>query len=993
MKKRFLILLFTSAAIVSGVLFFIKSANNRLTNNDTAAKANDDSAEEVKDAARYTELRAKYEFDMVKDPATGKIPYGILEEEKAFAKKLPVKDGNISARIGALNNYLPAGPNNIGGRTRALAYDVRYNGSSNLVIIAGSVSGGIFKTADGGANWARVSPADEIHNVTSVAQDPRPGFQDTWYAGGGEVWGNSANENGAGYNGFGIYKSTNNGNSWSRLPLNTITDINGAVLGAGTLEAFDNPFDFVHKMAVNPVTGHLYVGSHRRLVRSTDGGNTFNVVFGSATGAIAVAGTIDIAISSTGRTVIAVNGGNPDPALRGVWTSANGNANSFTRIAGGAALGVDSVADWRGNSYDNFSNSTTPLPKRIVLAQAASNNNIIYVLYENGLSNTSPDLSPEADLFKLDLTGGSPAWTNLSSNMPNFSGDNAATDPFAIQGAYDLMVAVKPDNPDFVLVGGTSLYRSSNGFSSPLTNTATDWVGGYGNTTLSAGLSIYPNSHPDMHIIAFRPDAPNECLSGNDGGVQRCTNITATNVSWSMTSNYQTLQYYYVGIDPTSGANNFCGGAQDNGTFFRDKTGILGTVANDSNNHRQIRGGDGGAVGISESNAGTQFAFTGVQLGSIRRIRLNSSILGTTITPGGLTANPQDGFGEFITNFRLNPENTEDLYYANFNRLFRTTAASTVSSSGWTELTGVSEAISPANGTNIAIRAIAFSRGPYIAAHSIYIGTTNARIFRLDDPRNAAAGNAPVNISIPGLAAAANIQDIAVNPNNDNEIMAVVSNYGAVGIWWTDNAKAVTPTWRNAEGNLTLPSIRSCVIVVKKDGANNPVTEYYVGTSVGLFSAENIGTTLTGGGSVTWLREGGTVLNLAIIQSMAYRPADNVLVAGTHGNGMYYTFLGTPNFTPNQVTDINPILNDKNFIQAVFPTSSKSLINYRIGNIFSIKNITIQLFNTTGQQLLKSEARYQTGTVDISKPAKGLYFLVITSSDNKYKYIQKIIKE
>jgi photosystem II stability/assembly factor-like uncharacterized protein len=49
--------------------------------------------------------------------------------------------------------------------------------------MAGGVSGGLFRSTDGGANWTRVTPANEVHNVSSIAQDPRNGFQDTWYAG------------------------------------------------------------------------------------------------------------------------------------------------------------------------------------------------------------------------------------------------------------------------------------------------------------------------------------------------------------------------------------------------------------------------------------------------------------------------------------------------------------------------------------------------------------------------------------------------------------------------------------------------------------------------------------------------------------------------------------------------------------------------------------------------------------------------------------------
>src|SRR6185436_11326346 len=101
-------------------------------------------------------------------------------------------------------------------------------------------------------------------------------------------------------------------------------------------------------------------------------------------------------------------------------------------------------------------------------------------------------------------------------------------------------------------------------------------------------------------------------------------------------NNYQTLQYYRVAIDPETGANNFAGGAQDNGTQFRDKTGITGVAIVDSNNHRRLIGGDGASVGISKKNGSIQYLYGGVQLGSIRRGQLQSAFSTTEIRPNGL---------------------------------------------------------------------------------------------------------------------------------------------------------------------------------------------------------------------------------------------------------------------------------------------------------------------------------------------------------------------
>ncbi|HET6769223.1 MAG TPA: T9SS type A sorting domain-containing protein, partial [Chitinophagaceae bacterium] len=869
------------------------------------------------------------------------------------------------------------------------------------------VSGGIFRSTDGGANWTNVTPLNEVHNVSSIAQDPRAGNQDTWYAGGGEYVGSSADATAAGYLAHGLLKSTDNGATWTRLPLNNISDFNGAPVPQGVAERFDHPFDYVHKIAVNPTNGHVYVACHRKVVRSSNGGTTFQTIFGSAVSAFAAGGQGDVVISPTGKVYIAFTGAAPDLTLRGVWKSTTGDLNSYTRLAGGNTLGVDSVDGWRGNSY-NFTDvggSNFYDPRRTLLAVAPSNENILYVLYENGLLNTSAARNKEADLFKLDMTSGN-NWSNHSANLPDFpGGDHDATDPFTIQGGYDLYITVKPNDPNFVLLGGTSLYRSTNGFAS---TAASSWIGGYGNTLPT--LTFYPNSHPDIHNLVFNPVNSNEAIVADDGGIRVTTDITApgSTVVWSHLNNYQTLQYYRVTLDPDAGANNFAGGAQDNGTQFRDKTGIAGSLVADSNNHRRLVGGDGASVGISKRNGTVQFLYGGVQLGSIRRGQLQSSFNPTEIRPNGLTASfpgSTTEFGEFVTNFKLNPDNTEQIYYVNFNRMFRATNASTVNSGGWTELTGVGSAVSPSNGTNIAIRALAFSRGAYGTGHSMFFGTTDGRIFRLDDPRNSAAAATPVNITptnpdLTGL----NVQDIAVNPNNDNEIIAVVTNYGktvgnvfsnVVNILWTNNAKSATPTWRAAEGNLAgttttgFISARSCIIAAKKDGAGNPVTEYYVGTSAGLFAVENLGTTLTGGGSPNWQRDGGSTLNFSVINSLGYRPSDNVMVVGTHGNGLYYTFLGTPNV----ITGIdNPVLNDKDFITMVYPTVSDNIIQYRTGNKTDVRKILVQVFNMQGQEIYKQESGYQNGNININRLARGAYILSIFSDNKKYRHVQKIIR-
>jgi hypothetical protein len=560
-----------------------------------------------------------------------------------------------------------------------------------------------------------------------------------------------------------------------------------------------------------------------------------------------------------------------------------------------------------------------------------------------------------------------------------------------------MILKIKPDNPNMIFVGGTNLYRSTDGFTSAAN---TSVIGGY--TASLTSYNFYPNSHADIHNLVFDPNNPNRAICANDGGIQSTEDVGLGSVVWTNFNNYQTLQYYYVAIDPIQGKNDFIGGAQDNGTTFRDSTLVLGarpTSRPGLNDHERTAGGDGVSVGISNFHGGSQYLYEGAQSGTIIRDNLTNynTTIARSIRPAQilLTSNGSGGFGEFITQFKLSPDNSETLFYVNYNLLFRTNSASTVDSTRWEQLTGVEGAVNFSGGTSVSIRSLAFSRGPYLPSHALYLGTTNSRVFRLDNYQLALATNTPVDITPTGMNGV--VQDISVNPNDDNEIMAVVSSYNVTSIWWTNNAKANAPTWYNAEGNLQLPSIRSCMIVTKKDALNVPITEYYVGTSIGLYSAINIGVGAAGGAAlpVVWVREGGNILNYAVTSSLSYRPIDNVLLIGTHGNGMYYTAMGSPNYLPNVITGINNVIrNDKNFISKSFPTlTSGSIINYHVGNMFTVKQLNIEIVNIQGQKVFRSVKAYQNGSVNISGLSPGVYILNILSNDRRNQFTQKFVKQ
>jgi hypothetical protein len=275
---------------------------------------------------------------------------------------------------------------------------------------------------------------------------------------------------------------------------------------------------------------------------------------------------------------------------------------------------------------------------------------------------------------------------------------------------------------------------------------------------------------------------------------------------------------------------------------------------------------------------------------------------------------------------------------------------------------------------------MATTKGDYTANSYLFIGTADGKVYRLKDPQATLPSTAPTNITPATMDSNSIVIDIAVNPRNHDTVMAVISNYGTEGVFWTGNATASSPVWQRVQGNINLPSKRSCAIVTKTTGV-----EYYVGTSVGLFSTTNIN-----GTSTTWAREAAGPMTTAIVNSLAYRWTDNTLLVGTHGNGMFAAYIGNAINIPTGIND--PIRNDKNFIKTAFPTITNGNISYQVGNMFTVKRLSIQVNSISGQLVYSKETGYQNGNVDVRNLARGTYILTITSSDRKYQFVRKFIK-
>lgn len=137
------------------------------------------------------------------------------------------------------------GPGNVGGRVRALLV----HPYQPATLWVGSVSGGIWKSTDGGAAW---QPLDDfMANLAVSSLVMHPVNPDILYAGTGEGFYNSD-----GIQGAGVFKTTDGGSTWDQLPAT----------------ANSNWF-YVNRLAIDPNNGDILLAATRTgLYRSVDAG-------------------------------------------------------------------------------------------------------------------------------------------------------------------------------------------------------------------------------------------------------------------------------------------------------------------------------------------------------------------------------------------------------------------------------------------------------------------------------------------------------------------------------------------------------------------------------------------------------------------------------------------------------------------------------------------------------------------------------------------------
>lgn len=296
------------------------------------------------------------------------------------------------------------GPTNIAGRIRALAF----HPVEPATLYAGSASGGLFYSTDGGTSWQ--PRGDGMPAMPIGALAVHPGHPDDLWIGTGEpTIPLSRAASAPVFGGVGILHSTDRGLTWTRL-------------------AWGSQSTAINRIVLHDASRDTILAATRDGVRrTTDAG---------ATWVNALPGVIsDLARKpSSDATVYAAVGNELGGGANGVYRSDAGGAR-FT---------------WRKLAVNFPTGDSTG---RIVLAVSAADPDLLLALVASPFYIGASFRNDVAVLMRS--TDGGESWQRHPEAIPT----NAALG----QAHYNLCLAVSPDDAALVYAGGIEVWKSQNG--------------------------------------------------------------------------------------------------------------------------------------------------------------------------------------------------------------------------------------------------------------------------------------------------------------------------------------------------------------------------------------------------------------------------------------------------------------------------------------------------------------------------------------------------
>lgn len=872
---------------------------------DNQLKTGGDAAIEYYKSKRVNPSTGLYDDDYIRTMRNEIIAYNEANQNRATAL-----------------NWVEEGPDNVGGRTRAICID-RNNANH---VFAGSVSGGLFVSNNGANNWTIVPGFSEYLRISAMCQT----LDGTYYVGTGSSFDN--------WGGDGIWTSTDNGVTW-------------------TLVAGSTAWSNVDEMQADPIVADRFwiAGDN-----SSGGAKTYTpgggfVAVGNLTGS----DYQDIKLSPDGTVIVAGKSGAGSVTT---YVSTD-SGNTFNSVSGTGAGQLPS-------------NSRTRMEYAVSFEK---NSNNFYNVYASASQSCLKSVHISED--------NGATWTEIApAGGSNF-------DPFynstGCQGSYDHVLAAVPTNANQALIGGTqAIYKWVRG------STPTPTFGQWYQKTFAYASEFSPiYVHADQHEMRW--DQNDVLYIGSDGGVSKNFD-KGENIWVSHNRGYNCTQFYSVAFNKYG---HTMGGAQDNGTQYKNFTGVT------SLEYMEVNGGDGFDCDLSHMFPETMFST--IYNGAFYRsddegesfedfAPLASSNVFNTV--GRLYENPNDTdsqdsvlviassdylAGDTLYFFsRTQQKELFTILTAPLNEDDTITLQDPVQSIyafGYNGASGVyiTRHALRFNVTPTSVKVIPSVTGNVSAiefasnGEVMYVGTTSGTLYVVENlntfysPANDISGVTVTTISGFGY-----ITGIGVDPQDEDHIVVTNTNFG---VSETNSATTATGTGSFSDITGSLPSIIVNDAIIDYQDPNTIV----IGTDFGAYVTDN-------GGS-TWVYQSQMGLVPVEAVRQQWRTSDcwnsGSVYLGTFGRGIWSSnsLMGVNDQDATAVahTDITEINTFPN------PMNNNGTISFKLKER---NNVDIFVMDLTGKIVLtKNLGEMNAGNIDtninVAELASGSYIVMIKAGD------------
>lgn len=801
------------------------------------------------------------------------------------------------------------GPNNLGGRTRAILFDNR--DTTGMIVYAGSVTGGLYKSDNGGNKWYRIANELGNMNVTSITQ---AGNGDI-YVGTGESfsvkkytvlddWSYSD-----GLIGQGVFKSTDGVNF-------TLLQATKPVINGNDVIAWG----YVNRIYAHPANGAVAAATNTGLMFSDDGGSTWNVAK-TSDGAELNASSKDVKMSADGMIVAEVN--------NLCYVSPNGNPDNFILRSGDSTYNIPAAGI-----------------SRVEFAIPPTSNDIIYAVAIAGTGSL-------LNIYRSDDKG--ETWVIVgpggSGSFNIFNAGNTYTSGI---GLYAATIEVFPDDPYHILVGGYTLWEgkkiTDDGYYQWVLRSSSvgDWL---------SPVFLWKG----QHTCKFVPGTTGSFLAGTNGGISKATILPDYYSYEFLNKDYIGSQFYTVGW--TGEKKNVMGGAQEIGTILIN--GAVNTA--DTKRGEDIwttqgaipDGATGGYCAMSTiyptAAIYSRFPHPAKVEGVEQFVRRNEFGGGTDWSATMFTGEYKSKDSAFITPILLY-ENFED-YETKDSVGFKIISNYAANSVVWVESNNGGRPfkyvtpVALVPGDSIVVpdiltarffiggdgmvvmtkHIIQFNRTPewYTISHKdhggvqdlvqsmayssdanhLFVGTDKGKLYRISNIKYAYSeetadvtspycviSTKQIPIYLPGTSTEVTqvITSISVDPNNNNRVILTLGNYGNEHyVYYTSNALDENPVFRSVQGdpgNGGLPQIPAYSSLIEMDPDNGLI---FVGTEHGIYVTNNIYET-----NPTWVAENNNISGVPVfmLRQQTVRKANDTIFFYTPTDTTFNVYPGVNNY-------------------------------------------------------------------------------------------------